>query len=126
MNTADRSLALVDYAMRRRFSFITLEPAFATDKFNRYLKEKMELDQEFINDLNIKMTKVNKIIRDRLGEDFIIGHSYFIENIENISDVDKWYEEIVKYEIIPMVEEYFFDDINSIEEIKNILGGKDE
>lgn len=126
MNTADRSLALVDYAMRRRFSFITLEPAFATDKFNRYLKEKMELDQEFINDLNIKMTRVNKIIRDRLGEDFIIGHSYFIENIENISDVDKWYEEIVKYEIIPMVEEYFFDDINSIEEIKNILGGKDE
>lgn len=122
MNTADRSLALVDYAMRRRFSFITLNPAFNTGKFNRYLKEKMELSEEFINNINTKMTRVNNIITNRIGEDFTIGHSYFIESIENISNVDKWFEEIVKYEIIPMVEEYFFDDINSIYEIKTILG----
>lgn len=126
MNTADRSLALVDYAMRRRFSFITLEPAFDTEKFNRYLKNEMELNVEFIEKLNKKMVKINNIISNRLGEDFIIGHSYFIEKKENIPKGKEWFEEVVKYEIIPMIEEYFFDDDGSIEEIKNILGGKYE
>lgn len=123
MNTADRSLALVDYAMRRRFSFISLEPAYGTEKFNRYLEEKMDLDPEFIHSLNKKMIGVNSIIENRLGEDFIIGHSYFIEERENILNIDEWFNEVVKYEIMPMVQEYFFDDLSSIQEIENILGG---
>ena len=126
MNTADRSLALVDYAMRRRFSFITLEPAYDTKKFNDYLKDQMELNPEFIQSLNQKMIKINNIIESRLGEDFVIGHSYFIEDRQSISTSQKWFDQVVKYEIMPMIEEYFFDDINSVEEIKKIFGGNYE
>lgn len=125
MNTADRSLALVDYAMRRRFSFITLKPAYNTDKFNRFLEEEMELPTDFIDDLNMKMLAVNELIEQRLGKDFLIGHSYFIDKKDNIKNKDQWFQEIVKYEILPMIEEYFFDDEESIHEIKEILRGKD-
>lgn len=126
MNTADRSLAIVDYGMRRRFPFITLEPAYGTDKFNQYLEDKMGMNSAFISSLNEKMIQINKIIEDRLGEDFRIGHSYFIEARENIGKIDEWFEEVAKYEIMPIIEEYFYEDAHSIKEIENILSGKHE
>ncbi|MCF6462926.1 AAA family ATPase [Clostridium sp. Cult1] len=122
MNTADRSLALVDYALRRRFSFITLKPAFGTKKFNNYLQNKMELDSEQIEKINSRLIKTNNIIRDTLGEEFEIGHSYFIEDSENIQVFNTWYNEIINYEILPLIEEYFFDDLDIVEELKMILG----
>src|SRR5699024_3454876 len=124
MNTADRSLALVDYAMRRRFSFITLKPAYNTEKFNRFLEEEIELPTDFVDDLNMKMLAVNDLIEQRLGKDFLIGHSYFIDKKKNIKNRDQWFQEIVKYEILPMIEEYFFDDEESILEIKEMLESK--
>lgn len=122
MNTSDRSLTLVDYALRRRFSFLTLEPAFNTSKFNQYLENKMGLDEDKIRQINYVMEKVNNEIENTLGKDFKIGHSYFISNKEDIIDFDSWYNEIVKYEIIPMLEECYFDNIEQIEEFKEILG----
>lgn len=122
MNTTDRSLTLVDYALRRRFSFLTLEPAFNTKKFNDYLKNKMGLEEEQVIKINNSMEKINSIIGDTLGEEFKIGHSYYISNKEDINDFDSWYNEIAKYEIIPMLEEYYFDDIGRIDKFKEILG----
>ncbi len=124
MNTADRSLALVDYAMRRRFSFITLKPAFGTKKFNNYLKNKMELGPDQIEKIDSRLIKANDMIRDILGEEFEIGHSYFIEDNENIQDFDTWYNEIIEYEIIPLIEEYFFDDLDIVKELKMVLGDR--
>lgn len=124
MNTADRSLALVDYAMRRRFSFITLKPAFGTRKFNNYLQNKMELDLEQIEKINSGLIETNSKIKDILGENFEIGHSYFIEDSRNIEDFNTWYHEIINYEIIPLIEEYFFDDLDIVEELKMVLGDR--
>src|SRR5690625_26372 len=125
MNTADRSLTLVDYALRRRFSFLTLEPAFGTHKFNTFLREKMELSEANITKINNVMKRVNNIIEDKLGKDFLIGHSYFILNDETINDFDIWYDDIVEFEIMPMIEEYFFDDEAAVRTIANILGEND-
>lgn len=122
MNTADRSLTLVDYALRRRFSFFTIEPTFGTSKFNTFLRERMELKESEIAKINDSMIKVNDIIEGKLGKDFLIGHSYFISNDESIEDFDLWYEDIVTYEIMPMIEEYFFDDEDTIQVITNIFG----
>lgn len=124
MNIADRSLALVDYAMRRRFSFITLKPAFGSKKFNNYLLNKMELDSDQIEMINYRLIETNSKIKDILGEDFEIGHSYFIEDSENIQDFNTWYKEILNYEIIPLIEEYFFDDLDIVEELKIVLGDR--
>lgn len=77
MNTADRSLAMIDYALRRRFSFFDMEPgfdsegfikyqeAFANDTFNTLIDRIKELNREIANDKS-------------LGKGFCIGHSYFV------------------------------------------------
>lgn len=122
MNTSDRSLTLVDYALRRRFSFLTLKPAFNTVKFNSYLEDEMELEKEQITKINNVMGQINDIIENTLDEQFKIGHSYFIANKEDIRNFDTWFKEVAKYEIMPMLEEYYFDDNNRIHEFKEILG----
>lgn len=126
MNTADRSLTLVDYALRRRFSFLTLQPAFNTNKFSSYLENKMALTREQVSMINESMGSINSIIENTLGEEFKIGHSYFISNKEDIEDFDIWYREVAKYEILPMLEEYYFDDKNRVDEFKEILGLQNE
>lgn len=122
MNTSDKSLTLVDYALRRRFSFFTLKPAYKTEKFNAYLENKMGLTKDQVTKINTSMGKINDIITNTLGEDFQIGHSYFIADREDIKDFGIWYEEVIKYEVLPMLEEYYFDDIDRIDEFKEILG----
>ena len=66
--------------------------------------------------------KTNQLIKRTLGEEFLIGHSYFIENKDNIDDYDTWYRAIVEYDIIPIIEEYYYDDNDRITEFKDILG----
>lgn len=111
MNTADRSLAIVDYALRRRFSFIDLPPAYGDSEFLKFL-ERRGLSREFIAKLADRMTRLNKIIREEyrsLGPGFEIGHSYFCAETSPESDVE-WFNNIVEHEIAPLLLEYWYDD----------------
>lgn len=114
MNTADRSLAMVDYAPRRRFSFISLEPAFHTNQFKEFLISK-GISQGVIDKLITAMDELNQeIINDsiNLGKGYEIGHSYFCPTIDKIEDEQKWYERIIRLEIAPLLKEYWFDQEN--------------
>ena len=106
MNTADRSLAMIDYALRRRFSFFEMKPGFESPQFKDYIQKLMD---PHLNNLVKAIVELNKVIAndDSLGSGFCIGHSYlcnlgFHDNLENI----------VEYDIIPMLREYWFDNDN--------------
>jgi len=107
MNTADRSLAIIDYALRRRFCFFELEPAFDSEEFKNHLLVQ-GASEELINKIKIKIGSINMdIAKDaNLGKGFRIGHSYFCNYINS----EKWYEEVIKYEIQPLIKEYWFDE----------------
>jgi hypothetical protein len=109
MNTADRSLAVVDYALRRRFSFINIDPAFHSDNFYAYLIDK-NVSEDIIDLIISNMDYLNQEIENSsdLGAGFKIGHSYFVPSYE-VSDPKDWYEDIIKNEIIPLLREYWFD-----------------
>ena len=111
MNTADRSLALVDYALRRRFSFVDLEPAFGRDRFMSYLVE-AGVSEALVNRIDGRMRELNDAIRrDRrnLGPGFEVGHSYFVPGPEDENLDDAWYTAIVETEVAPLLREYWFD-----------------
>lgn len=119
MNTADRSLALIDYALRRRFSFFAMEPGFSSDGFRLYL-DSFHDDTfyaliEKIKDLNFEIAK-----DPSLGSGFCIGHSYFCGQDEC---TDEWMQSVVEYDILPMLEEYWFDEPAKIQKWQNILRG---
>lgn len=111
MNTADKSISLVDYALRRRFAFFTIETAFGEQHFKDYLKQN-NISDSLIEKINRNMGYVNEeILKDsmQLGKGYEIGHSYFC-NFSNIDDEKKWYQQIIKYEIKPLLEEYWYDN----------------
>jgi len=119
MNTADRSLAIVDYALRRRFAFVNIMPSF-NDNFRNHLRSKnvpeniVELIIERITDLNTKIEN-----DDNLGKWFGIGHSYFCNIPDNPSR--DWYESIINNEIGPLLREYWFDNESIAEDCINKL-----
>lgn len=119
MNTADRSLAMIDYALRRRFSFFEVEPGFDSDGFIQYQNS---LNSETLNELISKIKDLNREISldKSLGKGFCIGHSYFCGR-----DVctEEWLHSIVDYDILPMLREYWFDDANKLQRWENILQG---
>jgi 5-methylcytosine-specific restriction protein B len=112
MNTADRSIALIDYALRRRFAFYSLEPAFEKESFRDYMESK---NSEKFNALIELVSKLNDDIADDplLGSGFKIGHSYFC--IEE-SDVDELLSDIILYEIRPLLSEYWVDEPVKVQE----------
>ena len=118
MNTADRSLAMIDYALRRRFCFYTIKPGFETEGFKKYQKS---LKNPLLDNVIEKVKDLNaEIVADTsLGEGFCIGHSYFCGKDEEYTP-DILYS-IVFYEIIPMLEEYWFDDPQKLEKWKGIF-----
>lgn len=105
MNTADRSLALVDYALRRRFVFMEMKPQF-NQKFKNYLREK-GIDDSTLKQLLKKIKNINQKIESdkKLGKNFLIGQSYFYPS-ENIKNPEKWLDEILEYEIKPLLQVY--------------------
>ena len=112
MNTADRSLAMIDYALRRRFSFFDMEPAFDSDGF----KEKIALSPESkMADVIAVIKELNAAISmdDSLGQGFRIGHSYFCSG-EPITN--EFLGTVIEYEIIPLINEYWFDEPSKIED----------
>lgn len=122
MNTADRSLAMIDYALRRRFSFYTITPAFDNadnNGFNEYVKD---IDCELYHTVMAKIKELNKAIRkdSSLGKGFEIGHSYFALEDKSVID-DEWVHNVVEFEIIPLLEEYWFDNDDKSDEWKKAL-----
>lgn len=117
MNTADRSLAMIDYALRRRFSFIDMEPGFDTKGFKEYLSSK---GNTTMGALVEKVEELNEDIKQTLGKGFCIGHSYFVFD-EPCSDT--LLRSIVKYDILPMLAEYWFDDEEQYETWASRLNG---
>lgn len=108
MNTADRSLALVDYALRRRFAFINITPQFG-QKFKNSLIDN-GVDEGIVARIQYKLTALNdEISKDpNLGEGFLVGHSYFCNIPDGVGD-EEWYLQIIRNEIVPLLEEYWFD-----------------
>ena len=107
MNTADRSLALLDYALRRRFSFFEIKPAYQNDTFKSYVNE---LDNPAVLNCVIDEIKsLNNQITEELGTGFQIGHSYFVGSAYKVDTANR-VEEVIEYEIIPQLFEYWFDD----------------
>lgn len=106
MNTADRSLALIDYALRRRFSFFEMHPGFDSEGFKAYLTEK---NNTHLNKLTERLKELNCQIAadDSLGRGFEIGHSYLCTT-GTVND--EWLKSVVAYDIIPMLQEYWFDN----------------
>ena len=125
MNTADRSLTMIDYALRRRFAFINLDPAFENDdtcdKFKKYLIETEGVDRSYVDKIVIAYKKLNDYMKANLSKDFTIGHSYFINQFTDQENYDETYDSIVKYEIVPLLEEYFYDNLEKVEEAKRII-----
>ena len=117
MNTADRSLAMIDYALRRRFSFFEMVPGFTTKGFKNYMAS---LSNEKFNRIIGGIQALNEAIcqDDSLGNGFCIGHSYFC-NQEEFSL--EWLENVIEYDIEPMLKEYWFDDIQKYESHINAL-----
>ena len=117
MNTADRSLSLVDYALRRRFAFIDLNPEFDSEGFSRFLSQQGASDA-MITKIIARMDSLNiRISEDmaNLGPGFCIGHSFFCSPASNDVYDDAWFEEIIRYEIQPLLQEYWFDDPQAVE-----------
>lgn len=108
MNTADRSLAMLDYALRRRFAFFDIKPGFETPGFREY---RMALDNEKFNKLISCVENLNGVIAsdESLGEGFCIGHSYFC-NLQPDTINDDWLYGVLEYELIPLLKEYWFDE----------------
>jgi 5-methylcytosine-specific restriction protein B len=116
MNTADRSLAIVDYALRRRFAFITLEPDYGNN-FSSFLASK-GLSAGMVEHICSAVTNVNSKIKEdiNLGEGFQIGHSYFCTFTTN-DDENKWWNEILSFELKPLLEEIWFDDSTIVSDV---------
>ena len=114
MNTADRSLAMLDYALRRRFAFVELRPAFDSDGFREYCSG---LDNPRFEALVREVESLNRAIAEdeSLGEGFCIGHSYFC-NMKPEDCTDAALASIVDYELIPMLKEYWFDEPTKVRE----------
>lgn len=119
MNTADRSLAMIDYALRRRFSFFEMEPGFNSEGFKAY---QAGLQNDTFNALIEQIIDLNREIKadDSLGEGFRIGHSYFCGQTEC---TEEWMKSVVYYDIIPMLQEYWFDDKQKVQRWENLLSG---
>ncbi len=119
MNTADRSLTMIDYALRRRFSFITLNPAFENKKLENYLIDDEGIDYEFATKITQMYIQLNRFIKDTFkNSNFTIGHSYFINQLDR-DKLESSYNEIVEYDIKPLLEEYFFGEEEKIDEALN-------
>lgn len=111
MNTADRSIAMIDYALRRRFSFFTMKPGFDSEGFvNLQNKVNHLAFNTVINEIKILNNEIAE--DDSLGEGFCIGHSYFVYDEKNppVCGIEMWLKNVIEYDICPMLDEYWFDD----------------
>lgn len=111
MNVADRSLALVDLALRRRFAFVGLEPRLG-QAWRDWVVEKCSIERPLAEEIERRFMKLNEEIEadHKLGKQFRIGHSYVtpVSRLEE-GGTRKWFRQVVETEIGPLLEEYWFD-----------------
>ena len=123
MNTADRSLAMIDYALRRRFSFYDMEAGFDTRSFKDYINN---IQNEYFEHVIHSVQDLNHVISNdnSLGKGFCIGHSYFC-NLSSEDCSNEILSNIIEYDIIPMLKEYWFDNEDKFnkqaEKLRNAL-----
>jgi 5-methylcytosine-specific restriction protein B len=123
MNVADRALAMVDYAMRRRFVFITLKPQYESPLFSKWLLER-GMSENLVQLIVERMTRLNREISEDplLGENYELGHSFFLPKGDNFAGLDRnWYVRVVRTEIIPLLKEYWFDNPRRAEDAEKRL-----
>ncbi len=122
MNTADRSISLVDYALRRRFAFIDMEPQFENTRFTTLLKVGSDAEKDRIKG---KFKRLNEEIKadPRLGKNYRIGHSYFCteKELPEAKSLDDWYTEIINHEIEPLLHSYLPDDQDRVDELLKMV-----
>lgn len=126
MNLADRSLALVDYALRRRFAFMTLRAQYGNPRFGNWLKEH-DMNVELANLIVERMSSLNRQIAEEplLGENYQIGHSFFCPKGTKFAGLDQtWYEGVIETEIVPLLREYWFDNPKRADEARQELLAK--
>ncbi len=119
MNTADRSLDSMDHALRRRFSFFEMKPAFGKEKLLQRLRELMP--QTFAERLVSVALALNEEIADKRGRGMCIGHSYFLETIDDRAmdedEAREWLSSVIDFELAPLLEQYWYDSLpRSVEE----------
>lgn len=123
MNTADRSIAMVDLALRRRFAFFDLEPML-NDTWREWVQKECSIDGAFLNGIAERINSLNEAIAaDRnLGRQFRIGHSFVTPAPgAPIEDPDEWFEQIVETDIVPWLHEYWFDDSKKVDDARSEL-----
>ncbi|MBL8099086.1 MAG: AAA family ATPase [Anaerolineales bacterium] len=123
MNLADRSLAMVDYALRRRFAFCTLHPQYESQIFKNWLIER-KMNPQLVDLIIKRLSSLNQKIKEDnlLGENYQIGHSFFCPKGDDFSSLNEdWYKSIIKTEIIPLLKEYWFDNPKKAEDIEREL-----
>ena len=123
MNIADRSLAMVDLALRRRFAFIDLKPVFG-EAWRNWVHREAKIDMALLEEIESRMKALNDdIANDRnLGSQFMVGHSYVTPALKNtFSDGAKWFKSVVETEIGPLLDEYWFDDLDRARKARESL-----
>lgn len=123
MNIADRSLALVDLALRRRFAFVSLEPMF-NETWKKWCCQKAGIGEDDVEKVERLLTDLNDEIDNdpTLGTQFRIGHSYVTPAPTTmIDDTRVWFRHIVETEISPLLEEYWFDSPKKASDAKEKL-----
>ena len=123
MNIADRSLALVDLALRRRFAFIDLEPRLGS-VWKGWVSKNYGIDGGFLDEIARRILTLNEQIAadSSLGRQFRIGHSYVTPPVgAQIADPRRWFIQVVETEIGPLLEEYWFDAVDKAREAKRCL-----
>jgi MoxR-like ATPase len=125
MNVADRSLALVDMALRRRFAFFEMNPMF-NDNWQAWLQNEIGFSPSFIAHILSKIEALNIAIAEDpgLGVHYCVGHSYLTPSVDqHVTDSDTWYRQVVDTELRPLISEYWFDDPNQVSKhIADLLG----
>ncbi|MBE8233617.1 MAG: AAA domain-containing protein [Endozoicomonadaceae bacterium] len=123
MNIADRSLALVDLALRRRFAFINLYPTFG-EPWRNWVSKKSGIEKSTLEVIEARINSLNNEIAtdSSLGAQFKVGHSYFTPAFSaDITNPENWFQQVVKTEIYPLLEEYWYDNLEKAVEQKEEL-----
>ena len=123
MNIADRSLALVDLALRRRFAFETLKPRLNA-LWRNWVVNELSVDDKLVDDIQRRMARLNDSIAGAhgLGKQFRVGHSYVTPTRRLApGETRAWFKVVVETEIVPLLEEYWFDDADRVEKERDAL-----